>query len=75
MGALYDGDNDPWSGSAYIFERSGTSWTEQAKLTASDGAADDLFGSVSISGQYAIVGAQCDDDNGTDSGSAYVYEY
>ena len=27
------------SGSAYVFTRTGTTWTEQAKLTASDGAA------------------------------------
>jgi hypothetical protein len=36
-------------GSAYVFVRSGTTWTEQAKLTASDGAAYDQFGnSVSL---------------------------
>jgi hypothetical protein len=49
--------------------------TEVAKLLASDGAADDEFGeSVAISGDYAIVGAYLDDDNGTDSGSAYIFE-
>ena len=47
---------------------------EQKKLTASDGAADDRFGvSVSISGDTAIVGASFDDDNGSDSGSVYVF--
>ena len=46
----------------------------EVKITASDGAADDLFGgSVAISGDYAVVGAHCDDDTGTDSGSAYIY--
>jgi hypothetical protein len=35
-----------------------------------------FFGfSVSIDGDYAIVGALYDGDNGTNSGSAYVYEY
>ena len=46
-----------------------------AKLTASDGAGIDYFGvSVSISGDYAIVGAHYDDDKGTDSGSAYIFD-
>jgi hypothetical protein len=66
-------ENDA-SGSAYIFWRDGISWSQQAKLTASDGAAGDYFGwSVSISGDYAIVGASYDDDKGTDSGSAYIF--
>ena len=45
------------------------------KITASDGAASDQFGqSVSISGDYAIVGATVDDNNnGINSGSAYLY--
>ncbi len=38
-------------GSAYVFVRGGATWTQQQKLTASDGAADDGFGySVAISG-------------------------
>jgi hypothetical protein len=62
-------------GSAYVFIRSGSSWTQQAKLTASDGSADDSFGySVSISGAYAIVGAYLDDVGAnTGQGSAYVF--
>ena len=45
-------------GSAYVFARSGTTWSQQAKLTAADGAADDWFGnSVAISGDTAVVGA------------------
>lgn len=45
-------------GAAYIFIRSGSNWTQQAKLTAIDGIADDLFGSsVSIDGDYALIGA------------------
>ncbi|MBA7679911.1 hypothetical protein ES703_88217 [subsurface metagenome] len=71
---MIDDDNGSNSGSAYIFKRDGTSWSEQAKLTASDGAAYDRFGSsVSVSGDYAIVGALLDDDNGTSSGSAYIF--
>ena len=74
MGAYADDDNGSDSGSAYIFMRSGSTWSQQAKLLPSDGAADDRFGtSVSISGDYAIVGTPFDDDNGTDTGSAYVF--
>ena len=75
VGVQGDSDNGDWSGSAYIFKRNGTSWSQQAKITASDGAADDWFGgSVSISGDQVIVGAQGDDDNGDWSGSAYIYD-
>ena len=58
-------------GSAYLFDLSGT---QVAKLTASDGAAKDYFGrSVAISGSTVVVGAGADDDNGADSGSAYLF--
>jgi len=74
VGMPYDDDNGTDSGSAYVFVRLGASWSEQTKLTASDGAANDWFGlSVSLSGDTALVGAHCDDDNGADSGSAYVF--
>jgi len=74
VGARLDDDNGEHSGSAYVFTRSGTDWTEQAKLLPSDGAYWDDFGySVSIDGDYAIIGAYADDnDNGASSGSAYV---
>ena len=66
--------NNSSSGSAYIFHRSGTTWTEQAKLTASDAYTNDQFGvAVSISGDYAVVGSWLDDDNGTNSGSTYIF--
>jgi len=51
-------------------------WIEETSLLASDGAALDYFGyPVSVDGDVAIVGAFGDDDNGTDSGSAYVYRF
>ena len=75
IGAYQDDDLGGDSGSAYVFERIAGTWTQVAKLTASDGAASDYFGySVAISGSYAIVGAYLDDDNGSGSGSAYVFE-
>jgi hypothetical protein len=62
-------------GSAYVFIRSGTTWAQQAKLIASDGAFDDRFGcSVAISGNTAIIGAYTDDIGpSSDQGSAYVF--
>ena len=75
VGASYDSnDNGSNSGSAYVFVPSGTTWTQQQKLVASDGAANDDFGiSVALSGDTLVVGAALDDDNGSTSGSVYVF--
>ncbi len=74
VGAHGNDDAGADSGSAYVFTRSGTTWTQQAKLTAPDAAAGDSFGNaVSIAGNTAIVGARFDDDGGLDSGSTYVF--
>jgi hypothetical protein len=70
------------AGSAYIFER-GTDgkWTQVKKLTAPNRASDDAFGcSVSISGNYAIIGAEKEDEDANEvntknaAGSAYIYK-
>jgi len=48
---------------------------EDAKLIASDGDDGDWFGdAVSICGSSALIGAKADDDQGQNSGSAYVYD-
>ncbi|HMV99781.1 MAG TPA: FG-GAP repeat protein, partial [Acidobacteriota bacterium] len=62
-------------GSAYVFVRSGTTWSQQQQLTASDGAVADGFGfSVSVSGETVVVGANQDDIGAaTNQGSAYVF--
>ncbi len=74
IGSFQDDDMGSNSGSAYVFTRSGSTWSQQAKLTASDGAANDRFGmSVAVSGDTAVIGAQYDDDMGSNSGSAYVF--
>jgi len=71
-----NGDNIAISdeGSAYVFVKPGGGWasgTQTAKLTASDGAASDYFGSsVALSGDTALVGAFGDDSY---QGSAYVF--
>jgi hypothetical protein len=75
VGARYEDPGDvSVAGSAYIFLRDGENWTQQAKLVASDPEADDWFGcSVSISGDYAIVGAVYEDPTSTNAGSAYIF--
>jgi len=74
VGAYGDDDKVRDSGSAYVFVRTGGTWTQQAKLTAADGAAYDRFGyAVAVDGDTVVVGAYGDDDKGTDSGSAYVF--
>ena len=76
VGAPADDDNGMDSGSAYIFRFDGTSWNEETKLTASDGALFDSFGSaVAVNGDVAVIGAQGDDDGGSASGSVYVFRY
>ncbi len=63
------------AGAAYVFLRSGTTWAEQAKLVASDGAADDAFGySIALSGNTAVVGAVAATVGGKSAaGAAYVF--
>ena len=62
-------------GSAYVFVRNGTNWTQQQKLTASDGANADEFGfSVALSDNTVVVGALLVDIGGNrDDGAAYVF--
>ncbi len=74
VGAYRNSDAGAESGSAYVFHRLGTDWTEAAKLTGSDTAEDDWFGwSVSISGDIVVVGAPGHDHVGLDSGAVYVF--
>ena len=74
------------SGAVYVFVRSGTSWTQQAMLKASNAGANDKFGySVSLDGDSLAVGAHLednkasgvnpnkDDEESTNSGAAYVF--
>ena len=75
VGAPYNGGVDGHYGAAYIFELSGDEWVETQKLTASDAGLGDQFGrSVSISEDRAVVGSQYNDNEGINSGSAYVFE-
>jgi hypothetical protein len=57
-------------GAAYVFTRTGTAWTQQAELTADDGAAHDNLATVALSGDTVVAGA-----NGVNvsRGAAYVF--
>lgn len=76
IGARSDnvGDNAN-QGSAYVFTRSGSTWTQQARLTADDGAAGDAFGYYcALAGETALVASPFDDVGANeDQGSAYVF--
>ncbi len=62
-------------GIAYSFVRTGGAWTRKARLSALDSASGDEFGvSVAISGSTVVIGARDDDDLGTQSGSAHIYQ-
>ncbi len=76
VGSPEASNNDPngFSGAAYVFVQSGSSWNEQARLTASDSEPFDDFGeAVSISNNTIVVGTPSDDDNGPNTGAAYVF--
>jgi hypothetical protein len=82
IGARFD-DNQGGinAGSVYVFERDlggPGAWGQAAKLTASDGAADDQFGgthSLGIDGDTVVVGAWRDDNiAGVNVGAAYVFQ-
>ena len=73
IGTPYDQMPNHSQGSAYVFVRNGTAWSQQLKLKTS-GAAADLFGwSVAIDGDTAVVGVPHDDIAYTNQGSAYVF--
>ena len=78
VGAYGNDDSGSGSGSAYIFERNIggiNAWGQLKKLVASDAKAGDAFGlSVSINGDYTVIGAYGVDEYGANSGAAYVFE-
>ena len=64
------------NGSVYVFQYDGSTWVEHQEFFASDGAIGDVFGdAVSLSADVAVIGARFDDDNGAQSGSAYVFRF
>jgi len=72
VGSWRDNDNGAASGSVYVYDLDGTN---EVKITASDGAAEDSFGwTVAVDDGKVAIGARNDDDNGASSGSVYVYD-
>jgi hypothetical protein len=61
------------AGTAYVFSRTCTTWTQRAELTPSDAPSGDFGRSIALDGSTVMVGARWDDDNGRNSGSAYVF--
>ncbi|MEM7307443.1 MAG: FG-GAP repeat protein [Planctomycetota bacterium] len=77
IGAWNDDPVGNNSGSAYVFERQplGGAWTEVDKMVPADGFDGDLFGyAIGIWSTYIVVGARNDDDLGSSSGSAYIFQ-
>jgi hypothetical protein len=64
----------PFGGAAYVFTLSGSTWTQEAKLSSPDITLADQFGfGVSASGNRVLVSAIGSDAKGSDSGAAYVF--
>jgi hypothetical protein len=65
------------NGAAYVFTRSGSTWTQQQKLLASDRASNEKFGtsvSLSADGNIALIGADTEDTSpNTNNGAAYIF--
>ena len=73
VGAKYDDPYGASSGSAYVFDANDLS-APHTKITANDGEYNDRFGgAVSVSGNFIVVGAQLEDDEGSSAGSVYVF--
>lgn len=72
---FHDSGGNLNQGAAYVFNRAGGRWVETQKLTSSDGAGGDSFGSaIAISGSTIVVSSPGDDIGGNfEQGSAYVF--
>jgi len=76
VGAPNNCEIGTYTGAAYVFEFVDNEWEEIEKLLPNDGNDYDHFGrSVSLSGNYIVIGSCENDENGSDSGAAYVYYY
>ncbi len=73
MSSYRSDGSGPHSGSAYLFEKVNGSWTEVARLTASDRAGE-LSRGVAIDGDRVVLGARLESTMGAAAGAAYVFE-
>lgn len=74
---LNDSTGGTYAGAVYVYRFNGTTWEDEVKLEASDGAPSDYFGgSVSICGDIALIGADGEDNSGgANAGAAYVFRF
>jgi hypothetical protein len=76
VGAPFDDSDESDAGAAYVFERSGSTWTPLGKLTPTGVEADDEFGgSVAVSSDMIVVGAKRDGEIAANAGAAYVFTH
>ncbi|MCK4340242.1 MAG: hypothetical protein KAY37_00780 [Phycisphaerae bacterium] len=76
IGARRDDDLADACGAAYVFRYEESAWSQEAKLTASDGSAGDEFGNaVVLTGDTAVIGAWQDADHGIAAGAVYAYHF
>ena len=76
VGADAEDSGGSAAGAAYIFTRSGTTWSQQQKIQASDIQAGDFFGiavALDTTGDLAIVGSYREDTDYSNAGAAYVF--
>lgn len=74
VGAVRNDASGKDSGVAYAYSKVDETWALKNQLIPADGSAFDSFGrSVAISADVIVVGARGDDDNGSSSGSTYVF--
>jgi hypothetical protein len=76
IGAPHDNSwGSPRAGGAYVFERSGTTWTQTHRLVASDTAVGDWFGfGLEVDGDTLVVGSPYSLEGGVPTGAGYVFE-
>jgi FG-GAP repeat len=74
VGTFNDDSAALGAGAVYVYERLQGSWMLQSKLTAPDASINDHLHSVALSGTHLIAGANSDDDQAINAGSAYVFE-
>ena len=78
VGAYVEDTGGSDAGSAYIFAYDGSSWSQEAKIQASDKQSDDHFGysvSMNSDGTKVITGARYEETGGSDAGAAYIFDY
>ncbi len=74
VGNFNDSNNGSQSGAVYVFDLNGT-WQQSQKIVT-QGAVEDNFGyAISLDGNRALIGAPLDDDNGSDAGAAYIFDF